>query len=103
MMLPVVGYSTMLAFQWDFAYGTKANRIFEIQKKILTVLLISFSFFRRITSLLDVHLIPSQEEGDKYWFAPIQPTDEQLKMLSDLENFRPLKNAKLEEKKAESK
>jgi len=70
LILPVAAYSTLLAFQYDFAWGGKVNRIFEIQKQIL------------------------RDEGEKaYWFVPLNPTPEQLKALDDLENFKPLMNA----------
>lgn len=65
MAVPLIGYTTMLAFQYDFAYGTKANRIADIQRKILT------------------------EEADNYWFTPVNPTDEQMRAQAELENFRP--------------
>jgi len=69
LIAPVTAYSVLMAYQWDFAWGGKANRIFEFQKQILT------------------------EEGEKnYWFTPLVPTPEQLKALDELETFRPLKN-----------
>jgi len=46
-MVPLIGYWTIFAYQWDFAYGNKAQRIFEYQNSIM--------------------------QDNRYWFNPVLP------------------------------
>jgi len=48
-IVPLIGYWTACAYQWDFAYGTKPDRINKYTNEIL--------------------------EDPKYWFTPVLPTE----------------------------